>query len=98
MIYLLKLAMILQLKGERLVKFYCNSIRQSFTFSPTLIQPFKNMFYPVLLQIVREVELHRDLKHKHVVEFHSYFEDDENVYIVLENCSRKVIIIESLPR
>ena len=50
------------------------------------------MFEHVLFQIVREVELHRDLKHKHVVEFHSYFEDDENVYIVLENCSRKVII------
>lgn len=44
----------------------------------------------IFLQIVREVELHRDLKHKHVVEFHSYFEDDENVYIVLENCPRKV--------
>ncbi|VDH94478.1 polo-like kinase 2 [Mytilus galloprovincialis] len=43
-------------------------------------------------KIVREVELHRDLKHKHVVEFHSYFEDDENVYIVLENCPRKSLV------
>ena len=36
------------------------------------------------------MELHRNLRHKHVVGFHSYFEDDENVYIVLEVCSRKV--------
>lgn len=41
---------------------------------------------------MREVDLHKNLKHKHVVEFHSYFEDDENVYIVLENCPRKVMV------
>ena len=41
-------------------------------------------------KIVREVELHKDLKHRNVVAFHSFFEDDSNVYIVLENCSRKV--------
>ena len=41
---------------------------------------------------MREVELQRYLKHRNVVEFHSFFEDDENVYIVLENCNRKVNI------
>lgn len=44
------------------------------------------------LKILREVELHKDLKHKHVVEFHSYFEDNENVYIILENCPRKSLV------
>ncbi|KAL3869232.1 hypothetical protein ACJMK2_041940 [Sinanodonta woodiana] len=43
-------------------------------------------------KILREVELQKDLKHKHVVEFHSYFEDEENVYIVLENCNRKSLV------
>ncbi|KAJ8305645.1 hypothetical protein KUTeg_016190 [Tegillarca granosa] len=43
-------------------------------------------------KIIREVELQKTLHHKHVVEFHSYFEDDENVYIVLENCSRKSLV------
>lgn len=42
------------------------------------------------LLIAREVDLQRDLSHEHVVGFHSYFEDEDNVYIVLENCSRKV--------
>ena len=46
----------------------------------------------VFFQITREVELHKNLRHKHVVGFHSYFEDDENVYIVLEICTRKVSI------
>ncbi|KAL4237040.1 Serine/threonine-protein kinase plk2 [Mactra antiquata] len=43
-------------------------------------------------KIMREVELQRNLKHTNVVEFHSFFEDDENVYIVLENCSRKSLV------
>jgi serine/threonine protein kinase len=43
-------------------------------------------------KIAREVELHRNLKHKHVVGFHSYFEDEDNVYIVLENCSKKSLV------
>ncbi|KAK3089007.1 hypothetical protein FSP39_000092 [Pinctada imbricata] len=43
-------------------------------------------------KIMREVELQSDLKHKNVVEFHSYFEDNDNVYIVLENCSRKSLV------
>lgn len=45
----------------------------------------------VLVQITREVELHRYLRHKNVVCFYSYFEDENYVYMILENCSRKVI-------
>ena len=48
--------------------------------------------YLPLFQIAREVELHRHLNHQNVVGFHSYFEDSDNVYIVLEHCSRKVNI------
>ena len=47
-------------------------------------------FSPLSFQIMREVQLQEHLKHKNIVEFHSFFEDDENVYIVLENCSQKV--------
>ncbi|GAB1610294.1 serine/threonine-protein kinase PLK1-like [Argonauta hians] len=43
-------------------------------------------------KILREIELHRNLKHQHVVEFHSYFEDGDNVYIILENCPRKSLV------
>jgi len=44
------------------------------------------------VKIKREVELHRPLKNSSVVQFHSYFEDDENVYFVLEICSRKSLV------
>lgn len=44
------------------------------------------------LQIDKEIELHRMLNHRHVVQFYHYFEDKENIYILLEYCSRRVSI------
>ncbi|KAF6729517.1 Serine/threonine-protein kinase PLK2 [Oryzias melastigma] len=40
-------------------------------------------------KIDREIELHRALNHRHVVHFYHHFEDKENIYILLEYCSRK---------
>ncbi|XP_077498656.1 serine/threonine-protein kinase PLK1-like [Amblyomma americanum] len=36
-----------------------------------------------------EINIHRTLRHKHVVRFHSHFEDAKNVYIILELCTRQ---------
>jgi len=47
-------------------------------------------------KITREIELHRNLVHSNVVRFYHCFEDEENVYIILENCSKKVILEKSL--
>lgn len=44
-------------------------------------------------QIMNEIELHRTLSHKHVVKFSHHFEDQDNIYIFLELCSRKVSLI-----
>ncbi|XP_064114868.1 serine/threonine-protein kinase PLK1-like isoform X1 [Macrobrachium nipponense] len=43
-------------------------------------------------KIAREIEVHRHLRHRHVVRFHHYFEDDTNVYIILENCARRSLV------
>ncbi|KAM8930100.1 serine/threonine-protein kinase PLK3 [Pelodytes ibericus] len=40
-------------------------------------------------KIVNEIDLHRELNHKHVVKFSHHFEDSDNIYILLEICSRK---------
>lgn len=40
----------------------------------------------------QEICIHRSLKHKHLVAFHSYFEDADNVYIILELCRRRVSV------
>ncbi|CAH1245629.1 PLK2 [Branchiostoma lanceolatum] len=42
-------------------------------------------------KIDREVALHRTLLHRHVVAFHHSFEDEQNIYIILENCNRKCL-------
>lgn len=48
------------------------------------------LFIAFLPQIINEIELHKSLQHKHVVKFSHHFEDQDNIYIFLELCSRKV--------
>lgn len=43
-------------------------------------------------KIAREIDLHRTLCHRHVVGFERYFEDSDNVYIILEYCPRKSLV------
>uniref|UniRef100_F7GFA9 Serine/threonine-protein kinase PLK n=1 Tax=Monodelphis domestica TaxID=13616 RepID=F7GFA9_MONDO len=38
---------------------------------------------------LREIALHRSLHHRHIVHFSHHFEDEGNIYIFLEHCSRK---------
>lgn len=38
----------------------------------------------------QEIGIHRSLSHKHVVGFKGFFEDNLNVYIILELCRRRV--------
>lgn len=38
----------------------------------------------------QEITIHRSLNHPNVVMFHSYFEDVQNIYIVLELCKKRV--------
>ena len=40
--------------------------------------------------MAQEIAIHRTLCHKNVVQFHSFFEDSDNVYILLELCRRRV--------
>lgn len=37
-----------------------------------------------------EITIHRKLQHKHVVGFHSFFYDSNNIYIILELCRKRV--------
>ncbi|KAL8603817.1 Serine/threonine-protein kinase plk1 [Nucella lapillus] len=40
----------------------------------------------------QEIAIHRSLSHKHVVHFHTFFEDSNNVYILLELCRRRSLM------
>lgn len=37
-------------------------------------------------KLMSEIKIHRSLHHQHVVGFEHFFEDSENVYILLEIC------------
>eukprot|EP00051_Salpingoeca_urceolata_P002091 m.329 g.329 ORF g.329 m.329 type:complete len:619 (+) comp118_c0_seq1:411-2267(+) len=39
-----------------------------------------------------EIKIHKSLNHPHVVGFHRFFEDESNVYILLELCSNKSLM------
>ncbi|XP_077507656.1 serine/threonine-protein kinase PLK1-like [Amblyomma americanum] len=43
-------------------------------------------------KVSQEIEIHRSLNHQHIVAFQSCFEDEENVYIILELCSRQSLM------
>ncbi|XP_068213543.1 serine/threonine-protein kinase PLK1-like isoform X2 [Palaemon carinicauda] len=43
-------------------------------------------------KMAQEISIHRNLKHKHVVGFHGFFEDSDNVYIILELCRRRSLM------
>ena len=41
-------------------------------------------------KLLAEIRIHRALSHPSVVRFESFFEDDNNVYIILELCGNRV--------
>ncbi|XP_017757996.1 PREDICTED: serine/threonine-protein kinase PLK1-like isoform X1 [Eufriesea mexicana] len=53
----------------------------------------KNRMQKVHMQkIAREIMIHKELNHVNVVQLHHYFEDNLNVYMLLEACPRKSLM------
>lgn len=44
-------------------------------------------------KMTQEIKIHQSLKHKNIVGFYNFFEDDCNIYIVLELCPKRVRIL-----
>lgn len=42
-------------------------------------------------RLTNEIEIHRSLSHPHIVKLERFFEDEENVYILLELCSNRTL-------
>jgi polo-like kinase 1 len=42
-------------------------------------------------KLMSEIKIHRSLNHNHVVGFERFFEDAENVYIILELCTNQAL-------
>lgn len=43
--------------------------------------------------MTQEIAIHQTLNHKHIVGFHSFFDDSHNIYIILELCRKRVSIL-----
>ncbi|XP_064635571.1 serine/threonine-protein kinase PLK1-like [Lineus longissimus] len=43
-------------------------------------------------KMTQEINIHRSLNHKHIVGFFGFFEDNDNVYILLELCRRRSLM------
>lgn len=43
-------------------------------------EPWKDEDFVSPSQIINEIELHRDLQHRHIVRFSHHFEDADNIY------------------
>jgi cell cycle serine/threonine-protein kinase CDC5/MSD2 len=41
-------------------------------------------------KLLAEINIHRVLKHEYIVKFLTCFEDNQNVYLILELCANKV--------
>lgn len=40
-------------------------------------------------KMTQEIAIHQTLNHKHIVGFHSFFDDSHNIYIILELCRKR---------
>ncbi|XP_033751628.1 serine/threonine-protein kinase PLK1-like isoform X1 [Pecten maximus] len=43
-------------------------------------------------KMTQEISIHRSINYKYIVKFHSFFEDSDNVYILLELCRRRSLM------
>lgn len=41
-------------------------------------------------KISQEIQIHQSLRHTNIVGFHGFFDDQYNIYIVLELCRKRV--------
>ncbi|XP_055334358.1 serine/threonine-protein kinase PLK1-like [Paramacrobiotus metropolitanus] len=39
-----------------------------------------------------EIQIHREVHHQHIVGFHTYFEDSDNIYVLLELCRNRSLM------
>lgn len=51
-----------------------------------IVVSFMHAFAAAYLQLLNEIKIHKSLDHANIVRFERFFEDKNNVYILLEVC------------
>ncbi|CAK9818386.1 Serine/threonine-protein kinase PLK3 [Anthophora plagiata] len=78
-------------KGGFAKVFYMTDVSNGHEYACKIIR--KNRMQKIHMQkIAREIMIHKELNHVNVVQLHHYFEDNLNVYMLLEACPRKSLM------
>jgi polo-like kinase 1 len=78
---------------ERIVKFNGDHVIKKYLKGKFLVQAAKIIMKSSLTKsrakakLMSEIKIHRSLHHNNIVGFEHFFEDAENVYILLELCT-----------
>ena len=43
-------------------------------------------------KLMSEIKIHRQLKHQHICQFQNFFDDEQNIYIMLEICPNETLL------
>jgi len=73
-------------KCYELKNFYTNEIYAAKIFEKSLLSNPKSK-----KKLLNEINLHKMLRHKNIVNYEHFFEDSKNVYILLELCSNQTL-------
>lgn len=73
----------------KVYKLTCDETNQ--VFAAKIIQKLSLMKSRTRQKLMSEIKIHKILKHQNVVDFKSYFEDEENLYILMEYCKNQTL-------
>ena len=71
----------------RVYEFYCLDSHK--TYAAKIVSKDNLIKQRRKQKLMSEIKIHRSLHHQHIVEFDHFFEDSENVYILLEICQNQ---------
>jgi serine/threonine protein kinase len=75
-------------KGGNAVVYQCTCLETCEQFAIKILSKERLVQTKTLSSHVREVTIHASLQHKHICNFHHYFEDSKRCYILLELCPK----------
>lgn len=79
-------------KGGFAKCFECTEVETGRVYAAKIIEK-KSLTKPKTQQKLKsEIKIHSGLRHQHIVKFEKFFEDNENVYILLEVCTQQTLM------
>ena len=81
-------------KGGFAICYELKDVESHETFAAKVISKKRLIKSRAREKLLTEIRIHRSLHHRHVVKFERFFEDDKNVYLLLELCEAATLAAE----